>query len=213
MSNATETHLPNAIYRLRPDTADVDPSISNLDIDNGSLTNALNLPDAEPGFFHYLGTDAAETDDWGVGPLLLVIEGTGRRWDDHQGGGCRYYTSWEANPRIMTGDMSLQRGGYFSQHEDHQNGLEVDVRYQRTEFSTSAEQPMNLGDTTSAKSYSWERTADAMRCILADPRVIRIIYDSIDTDIWNSDIGGNGRLLHDVNRKHRDHFHVRIKHP
>jgi hypothetical protein len=41
--------------------------------------------------------------------------------------------AWNRNPRIGIGDMSLQNGGNFSQHDSHQRGVDVDVRYVRND--------------------------------------------------------------------------------
>jgi hypothetical protein len=212
ISNNTELHPPNAIYGFRVDTADGNPSRVGGIPESGWIDSAINLPDTGTMHWHYLGSDAAQTDDWGIRTLLNVIEGAGRAFQNPRGfpGTCRYYTEWAALPRIQVGDLSLQYGGAFGQcgtptgHCSHQNGTDVDVRYLRTD---GFEIGLNLATADSVK-YDILQTLDLFSCFMRDPRVIRIYYDSARTGILN--VPERPGLLVDA-AGHSNHFHVRVR--
>lgn len=62
--------------------------------------------------------------------------------------GAQWYQN-HPTPRIGVGDISLQNGGQFLPHSEHQNGLDVDIRYVGKETSPGVnyEGPINLTNT------------------------------------------------------------------
>ena len=163
-------------------------------------------------YTHFWGSDAAQTDDWGILWLLNVIEGAGRAFDKPPGtaGTCRVYSGLTAFPRIQISDLSLQNGGQFgvcgssNGHCSHQNGVDVDVRYLRND---GLEQPLDLATPDSVK-YDILRTADLFWCFMMDPRVVLIYYDSARSGIRNRP--SQPGLLIDQGG-HSNHFHVRVR--
>jgi hypothetical protein len=155
--------------------------------------------------------DTPEMPDWGILTLINVIEGAGRRFEVPRGfaGACRVYTDWTAYPRIQVGHLSLQVGGPFivggqQRHSSHQSGVDVDIRYLRTD---AQELPLDLASGDSAY-YDLYGTVDLMRCFTADPRVQLIYYDSARTMIANDALSA-GRLVDWPG--HANHFHVRVR--
>jgi hypothetical protein len=109
-SNAVEMNNANDHLFLDPDVCDENNSLalglpcSTMcgQAEGGSIAGAVNLVDQGPGYYHYLGTDVTDTDDWGVLRMICLIEAGGRLWDN---------SSW-CPPRIGIGDLSLG-GGYY----------------------------------------------------------------------------------------------------
>jgi len=161
-------------------------------------------------YVHHFGTDSPQTDDWAILALLNVIQGAGRRFEIPQGfgGTCRAYTDYSPFPRMQIGDLSLQNGGQFgvcggNGHCTHQNGVDVDVRYLR---SDAAEQGLDLASADSIY-YDILQTADLLYCFLLDERVELIYYDSARTGIDNPP----GFQILTNAQGHSNHFHVRIR--
>src|SRR6266699_6729100 len=90
ISTATETNPTNRIgntpiagfYAFDTLRWDINRSRALLGPDDGFLDYGMNLKDQGPGRIHYLGDDQVDTDDWGTGHLLRLIEGSGRDWAD-----------------------------------------------------------------------------------------------------------------------------------
>ena len=83
---------------------------------SGRLSGDSSLPDQGRGYYHFLGTNGRDMDDWACSHWLIArIATVGQQWN--------------RNPRIGIGDLSLRGGGPFTPHKSHQNGLDVDVRY------------------------------------------------------------------------------------
>jgi murein endopeptidase len=112
---------------------------------------------------------------------------------------------------MQSGDMSRQAGGVFIMvpenraHAEHQNGLDVDVRYMRL----AGEGPLNLANPLERyNNYDQESTLELLQCFLNNQHVVSILYDTL-TQIFNGQ--GETRLQHASG--HSDHFHVRIGDP
>lgn len=152
------------------------------------------------GYYHYLGTDGIDVDDWGVLHLINMIECAGRDW-----------YNWNcAPPRIGVGDLSRgdkntqSFGGYFAPHVCHQNGIEADFRYVRND---GLEIPLNLS-TSDSDSFDKYATIELFNSLFenADPIKIyvgtflrgKIEFEGIDT-------------VYDA--YHNDHFHLRLQDP
>ena len=101
LSDRVEQNNGNNGYAdLRVDRCDVDPSVAMGAPNQGSLANGLNLPDRGTGYHHFYGSDAVDTDDWGIGALLRCFEATGRALSS-------------SGIPVQVGDMSLRGGGTF----------------------------------------------------------------------------------------------------
>lgn len=197
ISNAVETNDANSYLGLRPDTADANPSIAHGSPCDGWIEKALNLVNSGTGYYHYLGNDIIDTDDWGVLHLINMIEGAGRDW----------YGSGYTPPRMGVGDLSWgdaqtqQFGGRFDPHECHQNGLEADFRYVRND---GQEISLNIAGPDSIY-YDPGATAELMNSLIANGTITVIYIDTVHAYLVG-DI-----LEHRVG--HSDHFHVRIEDP
>jgi hypothetical protein len=211
MSSAVELNGPNRrLYGLDTTVNDPDPSRARGTPTNGSILDALNLPDAHRNYYHYLGTDGTDTDDWGTLTLINRGEGVAGDWGDVT----RPCIQPEYDPsppnRFGIGDMSLGDentqifGGETPDHTSHENGLDMDIRFLRTD---DAESPLDL-ESPQVAFYDVGATADLMGCFLYYTNVERLIVDTVYANI---DFGGDTRIVHDVT--HRDHFHIRIVDP
>lgn len=204
ISTAAELESHNR-QRYGFDTArfDVNPSMASGTRSAGRLVGGINLPDTGTGYLHYRGTDAKDSDDWGTLALVNVIEQVGREFRRKP---CQtLFPDADARPRAQPGDLSLEQGGVFPPHVEHQNGLDLDVRYVRDD----REGPLNLADPVDRARYDRAATAELMACFLQTSRVIRILYDSVLTGIVNGP--GENALLHVPG--HQNHFHVRLADP
>lgn len=209
MSNAVEGESHNRdLYLLDSLHFNLNPSRPFGTRGGGSIISALNLPDTGYGFKHDTVGDHPNTDDWGTLPLINVIEQVGRRFRRWP---CRTrYFNADSLARVQPLDLSRQGGGYFSPHAEHQNGLDVDVRYVR---HNNEEGSLNLADPVQRGSeYDSGATKELFVCFIQINTVIRILYDSIYTRITNAELRTT-ILLHDPDREHANHFHVRVQNP
>lgn len=186
-----ENNGSNGYVDLRTGRCDEDPSVAEGSPNAGALTSGLNLPDRNTGYAHFYGTDAVDSDDWGVGALVGCVEATGRRLAS-------------TDILVQVGDMSLRHGGTFPPHVAHQNGLEADFRYVRTD---RASVPLDLRVEPDAFDEDATRQLfDAMfdECdvdfILVDDRVELDLSPVRQTRVFFSD-------------GHANHFHLRIRNP
>ncbi|MFI5207025.1 MAG: hypothetical protein ACHQU8_00795 [Gemmatimonadales bacterium] len=214
ISNAVELESHNkSLYGLDPNVFNRNPSIASGTVSSGDLLGGLNLPDTGTGYIHYLGGDQKDTDDWGTLSMINVLEAAGRNYRGQTP--CNFSTTFQSRDdlaRPQYGDMSLQLGGPFDPHQDHQNGLETDVRYLAVGPRSSAEGPLDLADPNGQQRYDQQSTLELIQCFLNDIRVVAILYDQELTGIVPG--VGEGRLI-DRNAigDHTNHFHVRILDP
>ena len=130
-----------------------------------------------------------------------MIEGAGRDW----------YTNGYTPPRIGVGDFSWgdaetqQFGGpWYPDHQCHQNGLEVDIRYTRND---GFEIGLNLADSTQWQYFDEDATKALFRYLMTNANM-----DSIFVDTVHISLGDLGDFI--VHKSgHSDHFHVRIVDP
>jgi murein endopeptidase len=184
-----ETNPANSHLGFDPQAPDENPSIAHGTPNNGTLEGGINLPDVGTGYIHFPLADPVDFDDWGTLALINLIEASGRCWigDNTQ-------------PRMQSLDMSLQGGGDWSGHTSHQNGLDVDMRYLRTD-----DQEIGINIATDQAHYDQEATQRIIDCIIACGNV-----QGIFVDLANSRL--EGAPVEHVNG-HADHFHVRIYDP
>ena len=102
---------------------------------------------------------------------------------------------------LSHGDLgTLTFGGYFFPHSSHQNGLDVDVRYVRSDGDTGMP---NIA--LNPEDYDTAATSTLMNRFILNGRVEKILVDM-------DNIGFTGPLLRHEGG-HSDHFHIRIIDP
>jgi len=146
---------------FRPTVSDNDPSTANGQPNNGTLTGGIFLPEEGMGYYHFYGADARFTDNWGTLKLIKIIEEVAREWNQSHPDG----------PRIGVGDMSLRAGGLWIDHASHQNGLDVDLRYLRSDGAESGYTFPNTG-------YSQTLTQELIDLFCATGEIDTIFYDT-----------------------------------
>ena len=87
-------------------------------------------------------------------------------------------------------------------HAQHQNGTEVDVRFERKD---GKHRKVDLENHDDSLQYDVWATVDLISCFMQSRRVYRILLDTLYTGI-TPDV--DGIVRHDPN--HRNHFHVWI---
>ena len=153
---------------------------------NGSLENDESLsPNSGTGYYHFLGTDTADTDDWGcpdhIHDMIIAVG-----------------NSWNQSPRMGVVDISKEGGGYWSPHSAHQNGRDVDIRYVR---SDGVEGSYNFDlDTSPYPGYDQEATQELVNLFIAEGATV--IY--VDSRSGIPEVGGVAYYV-----GHQHHFHVR----
>jgi murein endopeptidase len=158
---------------------------------DGCLIYGRQLPDSGTGYYHFRGCDTEGSDNWGTQELIDLIEKVGKKW--------LYRYSWPVRIGIL--DMSRRDGGVFRtgcrQHKSHQNGLDVDVRYVR---SDNLEAAVTIHDATYDRARS--------------KQLFRLFLDLGADVIFTSD-GELAGSLSGVKHvpEHANHFHVRLPHP
>ncbi len=161
---------------------------------NGWLEKPYNMIDTAIGYYHYLPED--NCDDWGTLELINMIEGAGRDWD----------AEYNDGSSIGVGDLSygdleyLYFGGPFEPHGSHQNGLDVDMRYMRTDGARSG-----INIALCPDDYDNGKTQDLIDYLEANAN-INVIYVDMDHAFLS------GRYLEHMSG-HSDHIHVRIVDP
>lgn len=151
----------------------------------GTLMNGLRIANSGVGYQYYRGLDPADVDNWGTLALINLVERTGRDW----------VSSYPGLPALTTMDMSLEGGGYWSDHDSHQNGLDVDIRYIRDDNSSDLV-------TITDPHYSRVRTQNLIN-------ILHRTYNNVVL-IYSTDVQLTG-VTYDIN--HANHFHVRITDP
>ena len=204
ITDLLETNPTNVnLYQFDVEECDEDPSTAVGFPDGGTLTGGLNLRDTGDGYIHHLGTDAADTDDWGTLDLCRCIQLAGREWGVFH------------NVRMQVGDMSLQNGGHFSPHVSHQNGRDADMRYMRND----REDPLDIASSFQRDTY-YDKLATftimvnlinqcRVQTLFTDPTVVGFTNDELFSA---SDVETNGNWLQYASG-HTDHFHLRIHQP
>lgn len=193
ISNCVETNNTNNHHNFDPDQPNDNPSLALGLPYNGTLAGGINICDENTGYYHFYGTDPVDHDDWGTLDLIQCIEATGRRWDE------------DYNFRFGFGDMSLQNGGSFPPHASHQNGLDMDMRYIRTDG-----QQLPLDISTQSSLYDVEATVNLMNFLIQESS-ITVTDIFVDTN-YAQIVNQTGNILQHASG-HTNHFHVRIQDP
>lgn len=166
------------------------PCIHHGTPQSGSLSNDASLPDSGVRYYHYLGGDAPNTDDWSCPGILQEIIDAG--------------IHWIPSPRIGVGNISRQGGGSFNPpHTSHQNGLDLDIRYVK---NNGMEGPLDLTVPSDAALYNQQGTQALVNwfCNVAGATLILAHEDAQLTSTTCT-------ILEDAG--HSDHFHLRFPDP
>jgi hypothetical protein len=163
-----------------------DYSLARGTVSNGRLSNGLRIANSGTGYQYYRGGDPADTDNWAILELINFVERVAREWN-------RRYPGY---PIITSMDMSRQPGGPFPPHDQHQNGLEVDVRYIRTDNSSG-------GVLVTDPSYSRTRTQQLVDLFLGLATGAGVTILSADNQLQGVQFDAD----------HTDHMHIWIVDP
>ena len=194
ISSAVEVNPPNSYLNLDTTVWDSNLCVAHGMPTNGWLEKPYNIVDQGTGYYRY--NTEADTDDWGTLELINIIEAAGRAWHAEN-----MNVSLFAINDLSHGDLiTLTFGGYFHPHTSHQNGLDVDVRYVRSDGDTGM---LNIAEDP--KDYDTAATSTLMNRFILNGRVEKILVDM-------DNIGFTGPLLRDADG-HSDHFHIRIIDP
>jgi YVTN family beta-propeller protein len=189
ISNLIEAR--NVDNLLNPVVHNWDPTQALGDRDGGSLFQGVLLPEEGMGYRHNYGTDSINFDNWGTLTMLKMIEAVGRAWlANHPNG-----------PRITINDISKKQGGKFGIHDEHQNGLDVDVRYVRNDGSEGVMNfDVNPGD------YDQALTEELVNLFI-DHGAFKILVDE------DGRSGLTPGTIIQLWQGHQHHFHVSIPDP
>lgn len=174
-----------------------DYSLARGTVSAGRLSNGLRIANSGSGYYdknafvtipnpNYI----RDEHNWGILEIIRLIENVARQWNQRHSSG----------PRIGVGDISLQRGGNTLDHDQHENGLEVDVRYVR---NNGTEGPVN---TQNDPLYSQQLSQELINLFMNSGfSVFRI---------WVGDPQLQGSVVvYDATGVHNNHFHVWINDP
>lgn len=163
----------------------------------GRLVRGVQLPEQGPDWFTFNGVhDVAPNPGfrrWGSDALVRTVIRVLRE----------YRSADPAAPRVGIGDLSRRHGGAFGKafgglgHASHQNGLDVDVWYPRTDGLERRASRVSLVDRARSQALVDRFVAAGAENVFVGPHVgltgpRRIVV----------------RLVH-----HDDHLHVRIPSP
>ncbi len=201
VSRLVEVEPLNAEFCLDTLLINTDPSEPGGLAYDGSLTSGLNLADrfASLPYYHDPGSDALDSDDWGAHELIRTLELASQCWT-------RYLRQVhrEARPRIGVLDLSVRGGGPFPPHASHQNGLDMDVRYVR---SDRAEAPLNLA-TADSVNFDLIGSLELMACFARQDSSVERIF--VDPTLMGRFEDWTGGRISGVSGHHH-HFHVRVR--
>jgi murein endopeptidase len=163
---------------------------------NGALIGGSTLPTVGPGYYHYLGSDPPNTDNWGgTEAIIQLIADTAATW-----------TNSHSAPNIGVGDISLEGGGPFQGHSCHQNGTEADIRYVRNDGQDSG-----LDLSVQPGLFSKALTIELMN-LFAQSGLVDTIFVDPASGITSADVPGV-TISYDYSGVHINHFHVRMYDP
>lgn len=164
---------------------------------NGSLVGGISLPDPGTGYYQERGTDTKNTDDWGgLEAAIRLIQTVGNQWFQNH-----------PTPRIGILDISRPTGGAFAPHAEHQNGLDIDVRYVRNDGQDG---PLDLADPNQLQNlYSRSLTIELLNLFAANGSLYRILV-SPHSNITSSDVPGVNIVQASG---HDNHIHVSLVDP
>ena len=189
---STSISSSNVLY---PNRGTHDYSLARGTVSNGTLYNGLRYGDAGTGYYDKNQNDICWRDMGKYGTLELVnyLEKVARAWNQLH--------PYPPGPRIGLGDASLQYGGDYwdchgNHHDQHQNGLEVDLRYVRND---NIESPVTISST----AYDRPRTQQLVNLFLGLATGAGVTILSSDDQLQGVWVVGG----------HTDHLHIWIADP
>lgn len=189
-----ENHRAEGYLPLDPDACDDDPTLPRGTWYEGALEGSLNLTDRGTGYVHNRGSDPVDGDDWGSLSMVHCLEEVGRHW--------------EASGLVMgVNDLSQRPGERFPPHRSHQNGLDADLRYVRTDGINA---PLDL--RRNPELYDPVATQQLFRLFLEHCDVHVLFVDLEGLGFGNAELDAGREVLHTA-AGHSNHFHVRLNPP
>lgn len=182
---------------------------------NGSIRNAVKLPDAGPGYMKlFLQRDRA----WGTQQMIDTLVNSAGAMDK----------KFPDADRLQVGDVSKREGGQVSDlHNSHQNGLDADVTYyrlnkveQRPSHTNGFAEDMVVNKRLS-KNFDGARNWEFIKRLHESGEVQRIFVDPL----IKKELCRQARLKRELVRfddllrslrpypNHSDHMHIRLKCP
>ena len=179
-------------HAFDPARCDRDPSAATGQPASGALLHGVNLADDGDGYVHLRGTDPPDSDDWATLRMLNCLEAVGRE-------------ARALDVRITVNDLSRRPGGPFVPHSSHQNGLDVDVRYLRSDGRVA---PLDIRQ--SPRDYDALTTQAVMRVFIQRCDVSTVFVDLPSLNFTNDELD---RPVLVQAPGHTNHFHVRLRRP
>lgn len=182
---------------------------------NGSLIDGLALPEAGEGYIHMY---RANNRFWGTSQMINMLEATAVDME----------TKYPGRDRLQIEDIGQQTGGDIDHHASHENGLDVDIGYYKTngiEHDPIAKNQI-YADSMVIKNkvipnFDVERNWELVKTLHRHADVQKIFMDNLLKKAICSYTKSNGdylkyqpilRSLRHVDN-HKDHLHVRIRCP
>lgn len=186
-------NLQSGYVPFNLDGCDRDPSRAVGNYSQGSLDGAVNIVDRGDGYVHLRGDDPVDSDDWATLALAGCLEAVAREWR-------------ETGMTLYVNDLSRRRGGSFRPpHISHQNGLDADLRYLRTD---NRNLPLDIRDNPDR--YDALATRALFELIIRTCDVKLVLTDLANLGFTNDELPGPVVIQAPG---HSNHFHLRLKKP
>jgi penicillin-insensitive murein endopeptidase len=178
---------------------------------NGSIRNAVNLPEEGNG---YMRLFVDRNRGWGSEELVSMIVEASSEMNQ----------LFPDKDRLQVGDLGAQTGGQITRHGSHQNGLDVDLTYYRNNGQEQSPNQTNgfsevmvINGKLSA-NFDITRNWELMKTLHKYGNVQRIFVDPvIKTELCKhakaiGDDRDHAEVLRSLRpyQKHADHLHVRL---
>lgn len=180
----------------------------------GKLTRATSLPTSGKGITKILRPRARH---YGSRDLIYVLTTAAKELQ-------RLHPSRD---RVQVGDMSNKKGGFAYGHDSHQNGLDADLAFLRTNQTEQDPQSVNgfaesfVKDGKPTANFDTARNWALAKLLIATGRVQRIfVNDVLKQELCRfAEAKGEFEAHRDVLYRlrsyegHMDHYHVRLTCP
>jgi len=232
-STLASAHFPqNITFHANPNyIEDQESEMTGLQLRDLSLSERTSAPEEQAVGFYSKGRlkNATSLDADGVGYLKLFTDrdrgyGTGLLVDTLVDLGAKLMDQYPASERIQIGDISGPVGGKISRHASHQNGLDVDLAFMRTnkkEQSPSVETgfiEVFVKGSKVTKNFNTERNWFVINSLVKTDKIVRIFVDKvIKKELCQYAKKNNLLSEHEETLRrlrpwphHGDHMHVRF---
>jgi len=178
---------------------------------DGSLRLATPLPREGHGFFHLFHV---RDRFWGSEGLVGLIENVA----------AEIANEYPDGERLQVGDLSAEKGGQITLHASHQNGLDTDFVYFRTNRREQGDDPAK-GFTEQfvvkgrlSKNFDLERNWRLFQLLVESGRVQRMFVDPVIKNTYCRRFKKSAEAIQTLRRmrplsNHGDHVHVRLTCP